>query len=277
MLASSGAMLHAETAVARPEPQFVAGKPEQAEGLRVLEAFRRMSLGGDYWMAFQLEVMPRRGAGFTLTGRMLGGRRDEASITRLILDGGRAGDDSRQRSGPLLIVGGRDGVVWRNDGGESRRLGENEVVQPLAGTDLAPFDLQMPFLYWTDFVYEGLARVRGRPTHRLLLYPPADVARATGLSGVRIFLDTQYQALVQVESLGIEGKLEKTVTVLDLKEIGGQWIVKTVDVRNQRTRDKTRFTVVAAALDLILPADTFAPSRLGTDAPVIPEAKVVRF
>ena len=69
----------------------------------------------------------------------------------------------------------------------------------------------MSFLYWTDFVYEGVARVRGRPAHSFLLYPPADVAAARPeLTGVRVLLDTQFQQLVQAEQLGAKGASVKT-------------------------------------------------------------------
>jgi len=150
-----------------------------------------------------------------------------------------------------------------------------ETLQPLAGTDFTVFDLQMPFLHWPDFVYEGLAKVRGRPAHRFLLFPPTDfVAARPGLSGVRIYIDTQFQALVQAEQLGAEGKTAKSVTLLDLKKVGEQWLVKSVDLRNHATRDKTRLTFRAAALDLALPAETFDPAQLAQPAPSVPREKL---
>ena len=150
-----------------------------------------------------------------------------------------------------------------------------QTLEPLAGTDLTIFELQTPFFYWTDFVYEGLTRVRGRPAHSFVLYPPADFGAAQpGLSGVRILVDSQFQALVQAELLGAKGLVEKTISILDLKKVGEHWIPKSIDFRNNLTRGKTRFTVTAAGLDLDLSAAVFEPAQLGAPFPAVPAGKI---
>ena len=73
------------------------------------------------------------------------------------------------------------------------------------------------------------------------------------------------------------GEAVKSIALLDLKKVGEQWLVKTVDVRDLRTRDKTRLTFTAAALGLELPVATFSPDHLRTEPPAIPADKVVRF
>jgi hypothetical protein len=137
------------------------------------------------------------------------------------------------------------------------------LFAPVAGTNLTVFDLQMPFLYWPDFNYQGLTRLRGRPTHQFLLQSPKDFAgKYPALKSVRVFLDTQFNALVQVELVGNDGQTLKTISLLELKRINEQWIPKTFDVRDEVTRDKTRFLVKGAALGLTLPAEMFTPEQL---------------
>lgn len=231
-----------------------------------------MGIAGDYWLGFQLTVMPWRGAERTLRGSLFGTRSPEGPLTRLTIGG--AGEIERR----WLIASGPQPAAWVGEGKEVRRLAPAETLAPVAETDLSIFDLQMPFIYWTDFVYEGVARVRGRPAHRILLYPPTGGAAAgAALTAVRIFVDTQFQALLQAEMLGGNGELEKTITVLDLKKSGEQWLLKSIDLRNHRTRAKTRFAVTAAALNLQLPAGTFAPDRLWAEPPELPAATVERF
>ena len=58
--------------------------------------------------------------------------------------------------------------------------------------------------------------------------------------------------------------VEKSVSVLDLKKWGERWMVKTIDVRNEITRNKTRFSVTAAALELTFSQALFSPEELGT-------------
>ncbi len=276
LLAVPGLVSLAQDNRFRPPPAYVGGgKPGQAEGRSILDGFRRAGIAGDYWLAFELRVMPRKGPDRTVTGRMFGTRGADGPLTRLSLPAGAEEERWLIRSGPAPAAWSWRGAM---PGGEVKELPANGSFDPIAGTDLTIFDLQMPFLYWPDFVFEGLARVRGRPAHSVLLYPPADLATVRpDLTGVRVFIDTQFQALLQAGLLGPKGEVEKTITVLDLKKTGEQWIVKSVDVRNHRTRDKTRFTVLAVALDLTLPAGAFAPASLGGEVPVIPEAGIQRF
>jgi hypothetical protein len=222
--------------------------------------------------------MPHQGAERTVTGELFGTRNDLGPISRLVLGG-----PDKARS--WLIQGGPQPALWLADVGASagaaQAVADDKLLQPIdgnQGTDLTPFDLQMPFLYWTDFVYEGLARVRGRPAHSFVLYPPADLAaRQPGLTGVRVQIDTQFQALVQAELLGANGVAQKSITILDLKKVGEQWIVQSIDLRNNVTRDKTRFTVKAAALNLDLPAAVFDPAQLATPPAPVPPEKIERF
>jgi hypothetical protein len=249
-----------------PAPSYVAGgKADQAEGARILGEFRQAGIAGTYWLSFELRVMPRQGAERVLPGELFGTHGPAGPLTRLTVDHAR-----------WLIQSGPAPAAWTAPGGTvARAATPAETLQPVAGTDLTLFDLQMPFLQWTDFVYEGLAKVRGRPAHQFVLYPPADFAAIKpDLTGVRVFIDTQFQALVQIEQLGADGKPAKSVTLLDLKKVGDQWLVKSVDLRNLATRDKTRLTFKAAALGLDLPAETFDPAQLATPAPAVPRGKI---
>jgi hypothetical protein len=164
------------------------------------------------------------------------------------------------------MQGGANPALWRwtkGTGAKAELVGIDALFEPVGGTDLTAFDLQMPFLYWPDAVYEGLARVHGRPAHQFLFYPPADVAQHNPLlRGVRTYLDTQYGALVQAELIGGDDRPLKVLSLLDLKKVGDQWIPKTVDFRNEATRNKTRFAVTAAALNQSFSAAVFDSAQL---------------
>jgi hypothetical protein len=256
----------------RPPPNYLQfGKPDQEEGRQVLEQFRRQEIAGEYYLEFELRVLPRRGAGHALFGRFWGSRNIDGPVSRVSVR--TTADDSTPEI-RLLVQGGASPALWRwqeSSSGPPEKLGVGALFEPVAGTDLTPFDLQMPFLYWPEFIYEGLARMRGRPAYQFLLYPPAEVAEKNpSLKGVRVYLDTQYTALVQAELIGMDGRAFKTVGLLDLKKVGDQWIVKSVDLRDETTRNKTRFTVTAAALKRTFTPDIFDPANLAE--PVFPPA-----
>jgi Outer membrane lipoprotein-sorting protein len=250
----------------RPPPNYVStGKPDQAEGARILGEFHEAGIAGTYWLGFELRVLPRQGAERAIKGEMWGTRGENGPLTRLSIAGQS-----------WLIKGGPQAAAWTAaQSGPSVELPAGKTLDPLAGTDLTLFDLQMPFFYWTDFVYEGLTRVRGRPSHSFVLYPPPEfVSARPGLTGVRVLLDTQFEALVQAEVLGPAGATEKTISILDLKKIGNQWVPKSIDIRNNLTRDKTRLDFQSAALNLTLPPEVFNAAALAAQPPAIPADKI---
>jgi hypothetical protein len=245
----------------RPPPDFVQLRPpDQTEGARILREFRGLGIAGDYYIEFELQVRPRRGDEQIFKGRLWGGRNGAGPISRVVLYGA---DGTVQR---FLIQNGPAPRVWRWQAGQAKiATGSlDELFKPLLPeTDLTLFDLQMPYLYWSDFVFEGVSKVRGRPAHTFLLYPPEAIAvRYPELHGVRVELDTQFHALVQSALIGADNAPYKTLSVLDLKKVGDQWMVKTIDLRNESTRNKTRFEVTQAALNLDLSPEIFSPGAL---------------
>jgi hypothetical protein len=252
----------------QPADRTALGKADQAEGARILAEFRRAGIAGDYWLSFELRVMPRKGAERTVQGTMRGSRDDGGPISRLEIGADR-----------WLVKSGSQPKAWKLAAdGHVVHLATADTGQTLAGTGITIFDVQMPFLHWSEFTYEGEARVRGRATHSFVLRPPSSGSGPMPeMTGVRVLIDTQFQAMVQAELLGPRNAVVKTISLLDLKKVGEQWLVKSIDVRDARTRDKTRFTVTAAAVELEWPAATFEPAALGDEAPAVPPAKIVRF
>jgi hypothetical protein len=251
----------------RPIPDYVQlRRPDQELGRKVLDEFRNAGAGDAFYLEFQLRVLPRRGPERSVTGRLWDTRIESIAHRRIELD--PPSTEEGKGSTRLLVVGGARPKVWRWRQGSAlaiETLGGSSYFERLSDTDLTPFDLQMPFLDWPEFEFEGVRKVRGRPAHAFLFYPPVEWTEwQPTLTGVRVFLDTQYNALVQVEQLGDRGVVEKSVSVLDLKKWGERWMVKTIDVRNEITRNKTRFSVTAAALELTFSQALFSPDELGT-------------
>jgi hypothetical protein len=267
-----------------PPPEYLQlGKPDQEEGRRIVAAFRQMGLAaGDFFWEFDLHILPRRGPERLQHGQMWGTRNDQGALMRVVLKD-EAGAERR-----LLIQNGPQPAIWswQPGGAAAQRLGLAEQFLPLAQTDLTPFDLQTPFLFWNDFTFEGVARLRGRPAHRFLfLPPPAITAAYPALTGVRVSLDTQFHAPVETELIGEGGRVLKTVSLLELKKVSllelkkpqEQWIVKTIDFRDEATRNKTRFTVTGAALGLTFAPALFEPAALADDVQPPAAGRIVRF
>ncbi len=245
------------------------GKPDAAEAARLLDQFRRAGIPGEYFLEIELRTMTRRGEERTYQGRIWGGRTDHGAVTRVELI------DANGGSHRLLIQNGERPIVSRLVEGKVVEVGAADLFRPLIpGVEVTAFDVQMPFLYWSDARLEKVVRVLGRPTYAYLFRPPAGAP--ADVVAARAYLDTQFNQLLQTELFGRDNKVVKSFAFVSLKRVGDQYIPKQADYRNEVTRDKTRLQVTGAALNLRLPAATFRPESLAQPAPVPPASTVVR-
>ncbi len=259
LVAALAPALVAAPPAATPPALRQIGAPDPADAREALDTLRHLGIAGSYYLEFDLRILPRRGDEKDIPSRMWGRQGERGPLVRAELGDGANGVR-------LLIQRGSEPAVWRYGGGSVavEQLGVAALFQPLMpGTDLTVFDLEMPYIYWNDFTYLGLTRFNGRPTHVIILRPPAEFAKKyPALTGVRVHLDTQYSAPVQTELLGADGAVTKTISIVNLQKIGEQWIVKTVDARDEVTRNKTRFAITAAALNLDFSSELFEPAQL---------------
>lgn len=250
------------------------GLPDQAEGQRILEASRQIGFGDSYYLEFELRLLPRVGPDVRLPGRWLGIRNVSGPITRLEILPRDA------EAEVWLVQGGDHPQIWRR-GADGHAVEVTETEAAIAGSQVTAIDLQTPFMRWTEFTYEGMLRFRGRPTHVFLLYPPeTEAPRYPGVGGVRAFIDTEFNALSQVQWVDEDGKALKTITAGSVRKVPGtdRWIVTVLDVRDEKSRNKTRLTIAAAALDVPLPGELFLPDgELGRSEVVMPAGALRRF
>lgn len=137
---------------------------------------------------------------------------------------------------------------------------------PLADSDLSIFDLQMPYLFWEDCVYEGRSMVGGRTADTFLVKPPPAVAaQHPELTAIRFRLDRTYHALLLAEHIGRDSSVTKTFRLIGLKRVGDRYTMKAVEIRDEVSRRKTRMTVGEAQIGDPLPATMFRPDHLDTE------------
>lgn len=245
---------------------------EREEGIERLEEMRQVGIPGVYSFLFDLRVMPRRGEEARFQGQMWGGRTEKGPVFRYEI--WSPGDQDR-RVRRFLVQNGPNPAIWTYDTshaeGEVCELPLSDLFTPIEGTDFTPFDLQMPFVYWEEFAYEGLSRVRGRSSHGFLMVPPAEVAAEfPWLEGVRMFLDAEFNALTGAELVGKGNEVLRSFNIIEIKRVDDQWIVKTIDYRNRKSGDKTRLSIGGALLNLAGPSFPFTPEALETPFPTVP-------
>ncbi len=252
---------------------------DREEGERRLAEMRQMGIEGVYSFLFELRVMPRRGKETVFRGQMWGSRNDAGPVYRYdIWEPGR----QEERVLRFLIQNGPRPEMWVYDSPEAengvRLVGVEEIFAPIPGTSFVPFDLQMPFIYWEDFSYEGLSRVRGRSSHGFLMEPPAAVAEEhSWLRGVRMFIDAEFNAMTGAEIAGTDGEVLRAFNIIDIKGIDDQWFPKTIDFRDETTGNKTRLSLQAAAMRLPREPFSFSPETLAEPLPALPRERFTFF
>lgn len=243
---------------------------DAAEGAKRLAAFRAQRLVGDYCFEFTLEHKPRRGRTVRYEGMMWGSWNEIGPVTRFRIT--PKVDDAPLggvEAGPveLIIQNGHSPEAWILSPGADRfrKIEGAQLFEPILPELLySPFDLQMPFVYWEDFVYEGPTLVGAtRVAQQFLMLPPEGSASAErGIEGVRIGLDDTYDALWRIEVLEGDGEVSSRFSVESFKKVQDQYIVKRITLLDRTSRDRTTFNVKAAALGLAFRKDLYDPGSL---------------
>jgi len=233
------------------------------EGAKRLDDFRKQRLLGDYCFKFTLEHKPRKAATVRYEGMMWGTWNEQGPITRFRISPNQTSLASRP-SEPVefIIQNGQEQKAWirRSQNTSFKLLEEDGLFEAiLPGLLYSPFDLQMPFIYWKDFTYEGPTLVGAtRVAQQFLMHPPEGSASAArGIVGVRVGLDDTYNALWRVEVVGALGEELSRFSVESFKKVQEQYIVKKITLKDFKTNDRTTFSVKAASVGLTIGRDFF--------------------
>lgn len=260
------ASVHAQRAGGERPSRFM-DRIDAEEGAEKLAAFRNQRMAGDFYFEFQLEHKPRRARTVRYDGMLWGTWNASGPLSRFAIypeaGGGKADNESAEPV-ELIVQNGREPQAWIRRSGESdfQLIQGAELFEPiLPGLAYAPFDLQMPFVYWEAFEYEGPTLAMGsRVAQQFLMLPPTDSASAQrGISGVRIGLDDTYDALLTIEVLDADGDEESRFAVESVKKLQGQYIVKRITLTDYPSKDRTTFKVDSASVGLSWDRNLFEP------------------
>lgn len=235
------------------------------EGKRRLEKFQKFRYNGGYSLKFDLIDMPRRGRGPTFSGTLLGDWNSDGPMMRIEFKNGHSPGDKPLK---LLVHSGFNPKIWmQENGGKVRELSYEEWFQPIFdGSDYTPFDFSLNFIFWDYFEYKGPMRVKGRPSaQKFLMKMPKALARSNPqIGGAYLSMDDTYNVILGAELLDKQMKKMRSYKLLNFQEVNGEYIIKGIDVVDEKTHNKTRFKVVAAAMGLDVRPEVFEPKGLVT-------------
>ncbi|MBT4758164.1 MAG: hypothetical protein HOO08_07200 [Opitutae bacterium] len=256
-------------------------KIDAEEGAKRIASFRAQRLSGDFCFKFQLEHKPKNSSQtFRYNGVMFGSWNERGPVNRFQLYPERVKRGKLVEVPPieLIVQNGVSPEVWiRHCAAEPFvRIEDEALFKPIFdGVIYTPFDLQMPFIYWNDYTYEGPANVLSRIGQLFLMKPPeGSLSARHGISGVQIALDDMYYGLLGVEVFGVDGEPRSDFTLRSFQKVQGQYIVKEIvlsEVDGGKVQSSTGFKVKRASVGLIFDAAVFDP-ECNTDVPEISAA-----
>lgn len=250
----------------RERPSRFMNRIDAEEGAAKMAAFRNQRMAGDFYFEFQLEHKPRRARTVRYDGMMWGSWNEAGPVSRIIIYPNAAGnpDSANEPEDPveLIVQNGDAPEAWiRHSRDADFQLIQGEALFTPIFSELlySPFDLQMPFVYWDEFVYEGPTLAMGsRVAQQFLMLPPENSpSMQRGISGVRIGLDDTYDALLTIEIIDAEGDITSRFAVESVKKLQKQYIVKRITLSDSPSKDRTTFKVDSASVGLSLNRNLF--------------------
>jgi len=227
----------------------------EADGARMLAGFRSAYLPGQYAMQFRLTRRGDNGLNQTRDGILWGHWPREGAAWRIVMPDAQTGEH-------FLLRGQAPTGAWRWDAETS---GWQDLAGPwgdgqalVADWGLRPFDLLMPFTRWANTAYEGSLRVRGRPAHAFLFFPPEEDPRYADVAAVRVTLDEDFLALLEADIIGQEGNVLRTLRMTSFKKVEEQWLVRRLEIVDRTSGERLRWDLEAVDLDVALPESGFS-------------------
>lgn len=252
---------------------------DEEEAARLLTFFRAQRPTENFCFQFQLLHKPRRGRTVSYKGFMYGSFNEQGPVSRFKLFQEKVGNELPGSLSPIEIIvqNGPSPKAWvrHQDSAPFTLIDDDSLFEPIfEGVLYTPFDMQMQFIFWDRYSYEGPSRVLSRIGQNFLMFPPADsLAERNGLHAVRVAIDDTYYALLRAEVLEDEDQVRSRFTVRGIKKIQDNYIVKEIEIKNMITKDATTFKVKAACLGLKFTDSTFDPD----DPAELPETAAIPF
>jgi len=213
-----------------------------------LEALRTYSSPGDTVLRATLIHYPRSGRPVEWRAVIWIRWKEGRPIYRIVAQ--PEAEAAGGSSGIAYLIDSTRKSLWRwRQGDEAvERLADGSWNQPMfPGLHLSAFDLVGGFLFLNPVVDLGSARLKGRPA-RLYEFPaPAD-GFDEEVAYYRVGLDERFHAPLLAEALGPDGDVLRSLEVLNLRQIGEDWMIRATDFHDHRQRERVRLRVDAAAL-----------------------------
>jgi hypothetical protein len=170
------------------------------------------------------------------------------------------------------LRGATPAVYELGEDGAPRRVDAGLLAPFLPGLVFTPYDLQLPFLDWTECKYLETERFRTRPTDYFRMLPDEGFKRShPQILSVKAGFDRAYHAIIRAETFDLAGKPARDFRVESFGKVNGRWIVREIKLRDIKAKASDTLSVEFASVGEKLPDTLFMPE--GLSAPIPPDVE----
>ena len=199
--------------------------------------FSKSGIAKDYTISFEVTHLPRKAKETRATGIIYGTKTPEGfDVSRIKIT-----DENNNTAEYILKNSAFVPQVWRKSSdGKFVSIPQEKWSEPfLKGFILSPFDLLMPYKFWTP-KYSGVGRI-GQAVHFYTLKPASDFG---DVKSVRIALSREFNAPVEATTYADAYTPLKTLSLSSVKKADGLWIMRELSLRDDATRDRDKLRFI---------------------------------
>lgn len=121
-------------------------------------------------------------------------------------------------------------IFWIGTSNYVTRLEGNAIRQRiLQNYPICIFDIELPFLNWEEFHYEGIGTLSGRQVQRFTILAPEEFSRNNEIAFVTVAIDASFGYPIGWTAYNASGKIMREFRVRSFKQNSkGEWFVKRV-------------------------------------------------
>ena len=131
-------------------------------------------------------------------------------------------------------------TLTRTVGADRKPAPAPKLNEPIQGTDVTWLDAMMDFVWWENPVSFGSARIKGRNSEILKVFPSEPIP---GCAAVYVWIDTEQLSVLQATQEDGNGKVTRKMWVDSVQKIDDQWVVKDIEVETGGTGRRTKIHV----------------------------------
>ena len=117
-------------------------------------------------------------------------------------------------------------IVIAENGADKNFRAERLLEPIIEKSGCCVFNMCMPFLAWPNRTYAEKTKKKGRLAHKINIIPPDNIIKATKIHKVEVYIDKNFDAILEASALDANNNILSKFSVSDFKKFNNIWSIK---------------------------------------------------